>query len=317
MRSRRSGYYEPRNDSGYDGDKRTYTDYETDYYADCDDYDDHDDGRIRDDDGYRCGRRRSGGRCSGGSLIPIVLLIVILACGITAGRDLWNYYAAQHEYAVIDRELINTGSLDTEDIYTEPIPAADWYPALDIDYAGYEDINEDFVGVLYFPTLNIRYPVAISQNNIEYLTTTFEGSTNPSGCIFMDYQNQRNWQDRNTYIYGHNMRDGSMFGRLKDLVQDDSMLTGDARWIYVYTEDRIMQYQVFCVEVAPSESNFGNIHTDSQYDTYIGEIRERAWYWDDAVDLTERPDMITLYTCYGSGHTQKLLVHAALMNETT
>lgn len=248
----------------------------------------------------------------GSTLIPAFLILLILACGIVAGRDLYQYYAARQEYSAMDQALITQST--QEDVGFEPAPEEFWYPNLEIDYAGYEAINEGFVGVLYFPYLDIRYPVAISRNNIEYLTTTFEGTTNPSGCIFMDYQNRQNWTDRNTYIYGHNMRDGSMFGRLKELTQD-AALDGENLQIYIYSPERILQYQVLCVEIAPSDANFGNIRRDSQYDIYIDEIRSRSWYWDEEINLSERPNLLTLYTCYGSGHTQKLLVHATLINE--
>lgn len=245
-------------------------------------------------------------------LVPLLLILVILACGIAAGKDLITYWEARQEYSVMDDQLIKEAPVDSDVV--EAASGNNWYPDLDIDYEGYKDINVDFVGVLYFPLLDIRYPVAISNNNIEYLTTTFDGTDNPSGCIFMDYQNQRNWKDRNTYIYGHNMRDRSMFGTLKDLIQNGELVRSNP-YIYIYTPDHIMRYQVFCVEIAPSNSDFGNIHRDSQYDIYISEIKERAWYWDDSMDLSDRPNILTLYTCYGSGHTQKLLVHAALIDE--
>lgn len=269
--------------------------------------------------------------------IPVALIGIILACGILVGRDLAHYAAARREYASTDAALIReaiptwegipeemgadvgaggdigggrTGSLPASamDAAKSTQEAPPDIPPLQIDYDGYTAINADFAGVLYCPALGIRYPVAQSHDNAEYLATTFEGSINAAGCIFMDYQNQRDWSDRNTYVYGHNMKDGSMFGALQTLVQQDVV---QGPYVYIYTPAGTHCYQIFCAEIATPEADLGNIYRDSQYDIYMEEIRERAWYWDEDIDLTGRPNLLTLYTCYGDGHTRKLLVHAA------
>ena len=64
-----------------------------------------------------------------------------------------------------------TISKDEEETIQEEV----WWPELDIDFAAYEEINPDFVGILYMPLFDMRYPIALSQDNREYLTKTFEG----------------------------------------------------------------------------------------------------------------------------------------------
>ena len=124
----------------------------------------------------------------------------------------------------------------------------------------------------------------------------------------MDYQNRKNFKDRNTYLYGHNMRDGSMFGSLKRLIREPELCEGEPK-IYVYTSDYIYEYQLHVVELAPADERIRGIYTDRQYDEYMEKIIVRASFTNTELDLTARPDILTLYTCWGTDYRYKLLVH--------
>ncbi len=208
-------------------------------------------------------------------LVYFILIMTLAACLFMAGRELFQYEKARAEYRKLD-ELITeipeeTISKDEEETIQEEV----WWPELDIDFAAYEEINPDFVGILYMPLFDMRYPIALSQDNREYLTKTFEGQENASGCIFMDYQNNRRFTDRNTYLYGHNMRDGSMFGSLKRLVREPQICEGDPK-IYIYTPDYILEYQLYVVELSPADERLPNIYSDTRYDEYRNLIVSRA-----------------------------------------
>lgn len=254
--------------------------------------------------------KRNGDRICG--FILIILLTVSTVCLYLAGCELYQYEKARAAYERMDQELISQipEAQENEDLSdeSEAEPEEIWWPQLDIDFDGYREINEDFVGILYFPLFDPRYPVAISQNNTEYLTQTFEKEQNASGCIFMDYQNRKNFKDRNTYLYGHNMRDGSMFGSLKRLIREPELCEGEPK-IYVYTSDYIYEYQLHVVELAPADERIRGIYTDRQYDEYMEKIIVRASFTNTELDLTARPDILTLYTCWGTDYRYKLLVH--------
>ncbi len=254
-------------------------------------------------------------------LVVMLLISALAACLLPAGRSLYEYEAARKEYRILDAELIREAAEPAGDQDTSAVPANGeteevneeeiWWPVLDIDFDAYRAINEDFVGILYYPQFGMRYPVVISQDNREYLTRTFEGEVNGSGCIFMDYQNNRRFTDRNTYLYGHNMKDGSMFGCLKRLVREPALCENDPK-IYVYTPDFILEYQLYVVELAPADERLPNIYSDTRYDEYMDLITGRASFADTEIDVSGRPDMLTLYTCWGSDYQYKLLVHGLL-----
>ena len=106
-------------------------------------------------------------------------------------------------------------------------------------------------------------------DNVKYLNTTFEGNKNPAGCLFIDYENSRDMTDPHTYIYGHNMKDGSMFGSLKRIMKNDK----DKKDIkaYITTERGKYAYDLEKAEVVN-----------------IDEYRA-----SDKAD-----DLLTLYTCW-------------------
>lgn len=186
------------------------------------------------------------------------------------------------------------------------------YPPLAIDMEMLKGMNGDFRGWLYFPAVEVSYPVVQGEDNNYYLKHSFEGGKSNSGSIFMDCGAASDWSDRNTFVFGHNMRDGSMFGAFKELVDDPSLLDANPRF-YLYTEDLVYTYEVFSYYMTKSDSNRYMVFTsDENYDKYTGWAVENSNYGFD-VDLTERPNIVSLSTCYGSaGTSRRVLIHGVL-----
>ena len=186
------------------------------------------------------------------------------------------------------------------------------YPPLAIDMEMLKGMNGDFRGWLYFPAVEVSYPVVQGEDNNYYLKHSFEGAKSNSGSIFMDCGAAPDWSDRNTFVFGHNMRDSSMFGAFKELVDDPSLLDANPRF-YLYTEDLVYTYEVFSYYMTKSDSNRYMVFTsDENYDKYTGWAVENSNYGFD-VDLTERPNIVSLSTCYGSaGTSRRVLIHGVL-----
>ena len=80
-----------------------------------------------------------------------------------------------------------------------------------VDFAALSDVNEDIVAWLYGEGTVLNYPVVKGEDNSYYLSHLFDGSDNASGCLFLDSRNSSDFSDDNTIIYGHNMKNGTMF----------------------------------------------------------------------------------------------------------
>lgn len=196
-----------------------------------------------------------------------------------------------------------------EELNDEEETVSVYYPALNIDVAALKEINPDFRGWLYFPVLDINYPVVQGTDNEYYLKRSFEGEKMNAGCIFMDCDASGDWSDRNTFLFGHNMRDGSMFGTFKKLMKDP-MLCKEDPYFYIYTEDAVYIYEIFSYYQTQSTSDrYMTFTTDETYDTYTEWAVEHSEYIS-ITDLSERKNIVSMSTCYGAAGTSKrIMVH--------
>ena len=85
----------------------------------------------------------------------------------------------------------------------------------EIDAAALKELNADYACWLYCPDTPIDYPVVQAEDNAKYLHRLFNGAYNACGTLFIDYRNLPDFQDPNTLIYGHHMRNKGMFGQLE------------------------------------------------------------------------------------------------------
>lgn len=183
------------------------------------------------------------------------------------------------------------------------------YPPLSIDMDMLKEINGDFLGWIYFPAVELSYPVVQGEDNDYYLKHSFEDEKRNSGSVFMDCGATPDWSDRNTFLFAHNMRDGSMFGAFNKIVDDPSVLDASSRF-YIYTEDVVYTYEIFSYYMTRSDSNRYMVFTsDENYDLYTKWAVENSNYAFD-VDLSERGNIVSLSTCYGSaGTSRRFLIH--------
>ena len=183
------------------------------------------------------------------------------------------------------------------------------------DYDKLLSINNDFKVWLTVPNTNINYPVVQTSDNAYYLTNNFKRESNPGGAIFISCDNVSPFEERNTIIHGHNMRDGSMFASLNKFKEEDFF--NDNKYVYVNLRDKVLKYEVFStyVEEANIESYKYSFGTDEDYVSFLNKIRNKSMHYRDGVELTKDDKIITLSTCTYEINDGRLLVQAKLVNE--
>lgn len=90
-----------------------------------------------------------------------------------------------------------------------------------VDFEALMEINPDVVGWICIEGTNINYPVVQGSDNIYYMNRLFDGSANGAGSIFMDYRNEPDMSCRNTVLYGHHMKNGTMFNQITQYKQQE------------------------------------------------------------------------------------------------
>lgn len=252
-------------------------------------------------------------------LIPVIAAAAAIFFGYLYMKDYLKYKEAADEYSDINDNYIKILE-DTEDtkepadVYDE---RTDYFPTLSIDFKELKNINESLACVLYVPALDMTYPVVYSKDNDDYLHKTFEGKYNFAGCIFYDYLSERGFKGYNTFIFGHNMKNGSMFGTLKKLNSEPG-LAAENPYFYIYTDGQVRKYEIFSFyQTISSSKTYDDILSEEDYDAYIDRALKNSNFTDyiGDIDFGERPGIVTLSTCSGrSGGNERFVVHGALIS---
>lgn len=158
-----------------------------------------------------------------------------------------NYQESQKVYEQMEGF---TQKIEDQDLSPEAVPGETPEEVaeqgfLQVDFNKLEEINPDVIAWIEIPGLEISYPVVQGRDNDYYLHHLITRENHKSGSIFMDFQNQEDLSDRNTIIYGHNMKDGSMFGTLNQY--QSQALYRNYPYFYMYVPGYIYEYQIFPV----------------------------------------------------------------------
>ncbi len=203
---------------------------------------------------------------------------------------------------------------------SEPAPTPESQIKVDIemDFDSLKAINPDVVGWIYYEPLELSYPVVMDKGNNYYENYTFENEKNVAGAIFLDYACNANFEGFNSIVYGHNMRNGTMFGSLKQLVSDPSIIE-PTPYFYIFTEKNAMMYKIVSTYYTSSKSQTYDMkldYTTEDMKAYIDYIASVSTYKDEEFfkePVSEDMKMVTLSTCHGLHSGQRTVVHGILV----
>lgn len=252
-------------------------------------------------------------------IIMAVAVAVLVVSGYKLAGIFLEYKEGEDAYDSLTDQYVtylDDASLpDAQEEEEEEDPSGT-IPKLSIDYDGLKSINDQFVAWLSVPALEISYPVVQGEDNDYYLHRTFDGKSNSSGAIFMDFAASPDLSDYNTVIYGHNMKNGSMFGKLKRFVQEDGLCAQNP-YFYLYTKDTVYQYLIVSYYVTHDGSSTYVLPLDeTAYGEYKALIMKNSAYQGE-IEIPKEGRMVTLSTCYGAaGGTQRFVVHGICVQET-
>ena len=216
-----------------------------------------------------------------------------------------EYKQGSSEYEKLAEEYVQFEEKKTADAGEQ----AGEFPAVGIDFDALESVNGDFRAWLEVPVLSLGYPVVQGKDDSYYLTHTFEKKENSSGAIFMNKGAADDFSDWNTFLYGHNMKNGSMFGRLKQLIRDGSLCDSDP-YFYLFTKEAAYRYRIAAFYVTEDGSDAYMLpESAEQAEKYLEKAMAASLYRCREV-LPEDAPVVTLSTCYGkAGGTQRFVVH--------
>lgn len=229
-----------------------------------------------------------------------VLPSAVVVCALVLAVALWqlgdilgSYNAAADEYGTLLEDF-------------GPRPEADAsgdVSSVTVDHEGLSALNPDYVGWMDISGTGISYPVVRGANNSTYLHTSFEGAGNPAGAIFMDTGCETNFSSQHTIVYGHNMKDGSMFNGLYKYL-DPAYLAAHPLIMIDTPEGGQQSWRIFAARQTDISDVAYRLTFSAPED--FGAFCEAL----DAPPHATR--LLTLSTCTNGYDDERILVHAFL-----
>lgn len=208
------------------------------------------------------------------------------------------YQEAEELYVVehVPEEAEKTG--DGEVTTEAEQDAPQWYELVDVDMAGLREINSDVKGWLYFENEAISYPILQGKDNDAYLRTTYDKKSATAGSIFMEAANASDFSDNHTIIYGHNMKDLSMFGKLKYYKMDEAYYAEHA-YFQIITATEKRRYRVFAYKEVQEDSILYTVYSGNNPDffKFAKNVISSANQCPEGVVVAYDDHVVTLSTC--------------------
>ena len=179
-----------------------------------------------------------------------------------------------------------------------------------IDFEALKKQNSETVAWLKVNNTKIEYPVVKTKNNDYYLTRSFDKSENSAGWIFADYKNKFDGKDKNIVVYGHNRRDGSMFGSLKNILSSKWYNNEENQNVIFNINGQNYTYRVFSVYQIEKEDYYikTNFSSNNEYEKFLNTIKKRS-VKDFKEDVSKDDTILTLSTC-ANNNMYRVVLHA-------
>ncbi len=196
---------------------------------------------------------------------------------------------------------VNTREAE-EQTTPDPVYSDSFYETNNLDFAKLKESNSDIYAWVEVPGTSVDYPVLQhATDDSYYLEHNMDGSKGYPGCIYSENINSLFFTDRNTVLYGHNMKNGTMFASLHEY--EDPVFFEENPYIYIYAQDgRKLTYRIFAAYRTDDAHLLKSIDisNDEKFEAYIGSIYEHNSIndnYDTDVKVDAKSKILTLSTC--------------------
>lgn len=263
-------------------------------------------------------------------VLVVVFGIIFIGCVIFLVKDYMEKQAAERKFQEMAQNAIvvstetetETEVIETETETEEPdllVELGIEVPALELDWEALAEENEHIYAWIYIPETNVNYPILQHPTETDYyLERNIDHSKGLPGCIYTQNVNAKDFTDGNTVIYGHNMKNGTMFKTLHEF--EDSEFFDANRYIYIYTPEKVLVYEIYAA------CQFTNEHLLYKYNfnvegagvAFMEDLKESEGssnqIREDMQTLEDGP-LVTLSTCISSRPNNRWIVVGVLLGE--
>ena len=243
-------------------------------------------------------------------------IFLIAACLICiAGMLIYLQKDRAEEAAIEEQQEVLSENYVQEDVEQEVEKAE-----LPIDFEGLMEVNPEIYAWLRIPDTNIDYPILQHEDEDQsyYLSRDIYREANQAGSIYTEYYNHKDFMDPNTIIYGHNMKNGSMFHNIRYFT--DKEYFDEHHELYIYLPEIILKYEIIACYEYDDRHLIGTYDflDEEVYADYLEDIMNpRSMYTmiREGVELTTEDKLVTLSTCIANKPNNRRLLQAVLLEE--
>lgn len=212
----------------------------------------------------------------------IGLMICSVVILIASSMKLYEYNKERTENEKLAKEVV----LENPTAQAAPIS---------VDFEKLKQENDDIIAWLYCEGTPINYPVVQAEDNSYYLRRGTDGKYSLSGTLFVDYRNKDDFADNNTIIYGHNMKNDTMFGILTEYQNQDYF--SEHPKMYLLTPDKEYRVQLVAgVTVSSTSSIYKLPLADEDKEAFISEMLEKSTF-KSGYTFSSNDRFVILSTC--------------------
>lgn len=252
--------------------------------------------------------KKTGKKNRAGDILLTVILVAAIGVFIYAAYNLYHIYTeykkGTDEYNHIAQMAVTEREPDKDGV--DMVEGESLKAPMDIDFASLKSVNEDVIGWIYVEALpDINYPIVQGEDNDTYLHMTYEGNYNFAGTIFMDYENKDDFSDCNTLVYGHNMKNGSMFAQLKNFSKNDETYK-KSKYFWIFTPEKNYRYEIISAYTTGASSDTYTLFKGpgQEFHEYLEKIVGYSDIKTSAKDMNIQDKIVTLSTCTGNEATR-------------
>lgn len=225
-------------------------------------------------------------------VIKIILLVICLCVFIFSAYNIYKYLSEENANKKLNNELMEKAIIETPNDNNDNTQENEDILPISVDFSVLKQENEDIVGWLYLEDSPINYPVVQSYDNDYYLRRLVNGEYNIAGSLFMDYRNDSNLEDNNTIIYGHNMKNNTMFGSLQEYKNQNYY--DNHKVMYYFTPEKNYIIELFTGYTISVESDIYDLSVIDS--SKLEELISKSDF-ESNTKVTEEDKIITLSTC--------------------
>ena len=263
---------------------------------------------------YARGRKKKFSGKTGLIMTIIAVIVIITACG---GIGFYIHSSNQKKEAAIAKKAKKADPEETQEQYEklkEQVSVdADDPMFRKINFADAQVINPDVYAWIWIPGTSIDYPILQSETEEDtyYLNHTIEKKEGLPGTIYTEKYNAKDFSDPVTVVYGHNMKNGSMFAGLHQY--EDRTFFDANPYVYIYMPDQTLRYHIFSAVTFDDRYLLGSYNFNSPLDfgEFLDEVRGNI-NGNVNIDIPVLQDtgILTLSTCIADSPNERLLVNA-------